>query len=404
MEQTLFYSFLLLPIVSSSYQHFFNRAQLEQLPCTKYYNKGELYYDCSNKKLITIPGLPTNIVYLNLQHNKIVDLKSDHLRNMGNLKILDLSFNDLKSINNVSFHGLMMLQQLRLNNNKLEYNVIVFPISCLLPLKSLKLLSVQNNGNGFTYPLKQIAHLTELEVLQMDISIDSKTSRLLGLHKRYCNFLHLNSLFLYFRGIEMQGFYFFKIIPNSYDLPKLRKSFFPCTPNLTHLYLYGCVFTQFDDFALSKLNKLKFVQIDYSDIIVKSLPIARRHIISLISALSYTPTEVLIIQNVLQYDNINYPTTICHLCYLYKNLTEQCVWKLFNKILNRTSIRQLHLSNIFGLNQNCTPTQAVINAPPSLQIVNLTMNNLTWIALNLSSVVSLYLVHNRLGNYLVDLR
>ncbi|CAG2198258.1 unnamed protein product [Mytilus edulis] len=299
MEQTLFYSFLLLLIVSSSYQYFFNTARLEQLPCTKYYNKGELYYDCSNKNLITIPDLPTNIVYLNLQHNKIVDLTSYHLRNMGNLKVLDLSFNYLKSINNVSFHGLMMLQQLRLNNNKLEYDVTVFPISCLLPLKSLKLLSVQNNGNGFTnYPLKQIAHLTNLEVLQMDISMDSKTSRLL--------------------------------------------------------------------------------------------------------ALSYTPTEVLIIQNVLQYDNINYSTTIGHLCYLYKNLTEQCVWKLFNKILNRTSIRQLHLSNIFGLNQNCTPTQAVINAPPSLQIVNLTMNNLTWIALNLSSVVSLYLVHNRLGNYLVN--
>ncbi|XP_076071540.1 uncharacterized protein LOC143042918 [Mytilus galloprovincialis] len=201
MEQTLFYSFLLLLIVSSSYQSlismFMKRAQLE-LRCTKYYNKGELYYDCSNKNLITIPDLPTNIVYLNLQHNKIVDLTSYHLRNMGNLKVLDLSFNYLKSINNVSFHGLMMLQQLRLNNNKLGYDVTVFPISCLLPLKSLKQLSVQNNG--FTnYPLKQIAHLTNLEVLQMDIGIDSKTYRLLALHKRYCNFLHLNSLFLYFR-------------------------------------------------------------------------------------------------------------------------------------------------------------------------------------------------------------
>ncbi|XP_071175259.1 toll-like receptor 4 [Mytilus edulis] len=375
MEHALLCNFILMLFVLCSY---FLYAKGIAYPCKENLKRGKLHVDCSNKGLLNlifsgIPQVPSNAFSLNLQHNSIHIIRNKDLRHMTNLTVLDLSYNRLSYISGDAFNGLEKLQQLRLNNNELDYRHYETTRS-FQPLKSLKLLSIENNAHLSYFPEEALAYLTKLEIFKVDLPKSSSISMSLNLGKEYRKLTNLYSLYLNGEGNE----YLY-----------LTMHCFQYTPNLTHLYIFHFQSVIIQNFTISKLNNLKLLQIDYHNhrpqFGEESFEY-QKFGFNWIHELYFSPTEILKIRNFV-------PDDYKRELFLY------CVWDILNKCLSR-SFRQLHLTNILGLNKMCVPTQSVFHAPPSLQILNLRRNNLTWISLNISSVVTLDLKHNRLRHYL----
>lgn len=369
MVKSLYYNFILI-LLYGSYCFDVNRAEWSKFPCAKHYQNGELHVDCSHKSLTQIPQLPKNTVHLNLQHNWIQYIPNNVFKNMTNLTVLDLSFNCLDSIGEHAFNGLQKLVQLKLNNNKLKYNSRArFPAKTFQPLESLKILSVRSNTDSIVFSDQKIAFLKKLEILELDVY--------------FCHYEHDEGTYLFGKKYsKLSNLY-------SVHIYCQDKCFSVCNitfkyiPNLTHLYiLYFKSFT-FKHLAFATLKKLKFLQIDFS---ASTLMTHTLYIPEIIFELSYTQIKILIIQNVVFYDTFD----------------NDCIWKSINENLNITSLQQLHLTNIKDFHPKCVYSQTTINLPPSLQILNLTGNDFSWTALNLNSVVSLILKHNRLGSYLAN--
>ncbi|CAC5395036.1 unnamed protein product [Mytilus coruscus] len=298
------YTKLILILFSSNFLDINNATprnfQLE-FPCAKFYKKGELRIDCSHKNLRYIPNLPSNTVYLNLQHNLIIQIPNNTFEHMTDLKVLDLSFNKLQSMNDQTFNGLgnlkhlklnknkltgemlnksfkymtclthldlsfnmlqrineqtfiglQNLQNLQLNNNILYYSILNFPPGSFKPLESLTRLSFQKNNfkpkiipdRTTVFPDKTISDFKMLEILELDINTGSGDKAIFGK-----GFSSLKNLYL------LKASYCETFI--------LESDTFQYTPNLTHVYFNHCslkVYRKHDEF--SKLMKLKVLQLN----------------------------------------------------------------------------------------------------------------------------------------------
>ncbi|CAG2184905.1 TLR13 [Mytilus edulis] len=101
----------------------------------------------------------------------------------------------LSYISGDAFNGLEKLQQLRLNNNELDYRHDETTRS-FQPLKSLKLLSIENNAHLSYFPEEALAYLTKLEIFKVDLPKSSSISMSLNLGKEYRKLTNLYSLYL----------------------------------------------------------------------------------------------------------------------------------------------------------------------------------------------------------------
>lgn len=387
--------------------------------CERFYKKGELKIDCSHKNLTHIPDLPSDTVYLNLQHNLIIRIPNNTFKHMTNLKVLDLSFNKLQSMNDQSFSGLgnlmkldlnnnrfdggmpnkvfesmkcltdldlshngltrinektfvglQNLQNLHLNNNKLQYNISRFPTESFKPLGSLTRLSIQNNNfspkifNSIIFPDKTISDLTMLEILELDVSTGFGDKAVLGNGFSYLK--HLYSL----NACNCQTFI-------------LQSDTFKYTPNLTQVYFNRCLLKVYgkkhEEF--SKLMKLKVLQLNGWLSYTQDLD--EDELLALIAGLSNTTIELL------------------KMHYLFNSFYSVSLSNILNNVsveLNKTPIQELHFTN--NLNVHFNELDMPVKVPPSLRTLNISDNSLEALKLNIKQVTSLHLEDNRLGNYL----
>ncbi|XP_052069608.1 toll-like receptor 4 [Mytilus californianus] len=388
--------------------------------CENFYQKGELYVDCSNRNMTDIPNLPSNTAYLNLQHNLIGEIPDNTFENMYNLKVLDLSFNKIGSINQQVFYGLCDLRHLKLKNNylnnslskrrannsfehltnltlldlsynnlqsiniqtftglanlkhlKLDHNELLyklerFPKGSFKPLKSLTDISIQNNNDLtkptfalFAFPDETISDLKKLEVLKLDVNIPLFETKVLC--RGYLSLHHLTSL----------------NFSNCLHLP-LHDNVFRYTPNLRYLYINHCHQMLVTSEALSGLTKLEAFWLDLD--CQSGYKFGQEQIIKLFHSLAKTPVKVVKMNNVF--------------------FTSQMFsWNKIFDLLSTTSVHELTFTNNKIL-QFSTQTFR-LPAPPDLQILDLSGNMLKQIALNLTYVLILKLNSNALGGYLSE--
>ncbi|XP_076073576.1 toll-like receptor 6 [Mytilus galloprovincialis] len=390
--------------------------------CEKLYQKGELYVDCSCRNMTSIPNLPSNTAYLNLQHNLISEIPDHTFKNMYNLKILDLSFNKIVSINQQVFYGLSDLRHLKLNNNymmmnyslskekannsfehltnltvldlsfnnlqsiniqtftglgnlkhlkldhnQLSYKLERFPKGSFKPLKSLTDISLQNNNNLitpiftlFSFPNETIADLKNLEVLKMDVSIAIFKTIVFGVG--YLSLHHLTSL----------------NFSNCLHLP-LYDKVFRYTPNLRYLYINHCHQMVVKSEAFSNLTKLEVFGLDLD--CPSGYKFGQAKVIELFQSLAKTPVKVV------KMNNVFYTSQIFPLNNIFD-------------LLSTTSVHELTFTNNKDLQIS---TQTLCQpAPLDLQMLDLSGNMLKQIALNLIYVLILKLNSNTLGGYLAE--
>ncbi|CAG2205667.1 unnamed protein product [Mytilus edulis] len=418
------YTKLILILFSSNFLYINNATlwnyQLK-FTCERFYKKGELKIDCSHKNLTHIPDLPSDTVYLNLQHNLIIRIPNNTFKHMTNLKVLDLSFNKLQSMNDQSFSGLrnlmkldlnnnmirggmsnkvfgsmkcltdldlshngltrinektfvglQNLQILHLNNNKLQYNISRFPTGSFKPLGSLTRLSIQNNNfspqiyNSIIFPDKTISDLTMLEILELDVSTGFSDRAVLGNGFSYLKYLYsLNAC-------NCQTFI-------------LESDTFKNTPNLTQVYFNHCsprVYSEKHE-EFSKLMKLKVLQLN--GWLSYTPDLDEDELLALISGLSNTTIRIL------------------KMHYLFNSFYSVPLSNILNNIsvvLNKTPIQELHFTN--NLNVHFNELDMTVKVPPSLRTLNISDNSLEALKLNIKQVTSLHLEDNRLGNYLAN--
>uniref|UniRef100_A0A0B7BBF9 TIR domain-containing protein n=2 Tax=Arion vulgaris TaxID=1028688 RepID=A0A0B7BBF9_9EUPU len=100
-----------------------------------------VYSYCS---LTSVPqGLPINITQLILNSNNIETLQSNVFSSYVLMENLDLCANSISVLENDSFRGLSRLKYLNLTSNELK--IYTFPVLIFEPLKSLKMLRIDNN-------------------------------------------------------------------------------------------------------------------------------------------------------------------------------------------------------------------------------------------------------------------
>lgn len=81
-----------------------------------------------------------SLQHLDLQHNKIESIESKNLHDLKSLKYLKLSFNKINHISNDSFESLVKLEELHLQNNQIQF--ISFHID---PFFKLKIFDASEN-------------------------------------------------------------------------------------------------------------------------------------------------------------------------------------------------------------------------------------------------------------------
>ncbi|CAC5395040.1 TLR13 [Mytilus coruscus] len=397
-------------------------------PCTKFYKKGELNFDCSSKALYFVPDIPPNTVYLELQYNYITLISDNTFENMTNLKVLDLSFNRLKLVNDQTFNGLgnlrhlnlsnnlltggmpnktfqymtgltdldlsfntlerinlqtfvglQNLQNLQLNNNNLQYNISSIPTGSFKPLESLTRLSIHHNnvlGSLFTkysivFPDKTISDLTMLEILELDIHSGSGAKKV-----------------IFGKGFSFLENLYMLNISNCNDFI-LKSDTFKYTPNLTHVYINCCSLISFigGHEVFSKLMKLKILQLNVSsDHCADGMMLSEYNLLGLIKGLSNTSIEIL------------------KFSYLSDLVDLDSLSVIINKIsvsLNKAPIQELHFTKNFNI-QIPMDIHVPIQVPPTLRRLDLSDNTLEALKLNIKQVAFLNLEDNRLGNYLAE--
>ncbi|MCP9266008.1 Protein slit [Dirofilaria immitis] len=76
---------------------------------------------CSGQSLLEIPsGIPPDTVRLDLQENKISEIRKNDLKALRHLKILQLMDNQIHMVESDAFDNLIALERLRLNRNRLR--------------------------------------------------------------------------------------------------------------------------------------------------------------------------------------------------------------------------------------------------------------------------------------------
>jgi len=118
--------------------------------------------DCSTRPI------PKDTVALSLKDNRISSLSDHDLANCTRLQVLDLARNGMNQLCQNAFLSTTGLQELFLNDNKID--IFSLPLDIFDKLINLKLLYLHSNiwENAKTYSDFLIAHLSRLEYLTID--------------------------------------------------------------------------------------------------------------------------------------------------------------------------------------------------------------------------------------------
>jgi len=125
--------------------------------------------DCSARQLTAVPDrLPKDTVALSLKDNRISSLSDSDLANCTRLQVLDLARNGMNQLCQNAFLSTTNLQELSLNDNKID--IFSLHLDIFDTLFNLKLLFFHNNvwHNAKTYRDSLTTHLTRLEYLTID--------------------------------------------------------------------------------------------------------------------------------------------------------------------------------------------------------------------------------------------
>ncbi|CAF0920211.1 unnamed protein product [Brachionus calyciflorus] len=124
---------------------------------------------------------------LDLNHNKISQLRAYSFLNLNNLKHLILSFNKLERLESNAFESLLNLEQLDLSNNKISF----IASDAFLGLKNLKYLDLSGNRLAEIEPIvfNRLSQLNELDLSCNNFKIITNFmfSYLVNLEQLYLN-------------------------------------------------------------------------------------------------------------------------------------------------------------------------------------------------------------------------
>ncbi len=123
-----------------------------------------LSIDCSNRNLIKVPeNIPSNIIQVDLQGNKLTFVKNEDFSYLRSLKVLHLQNNRIEALESDVFKNLNSLERVRLNNNQITY----LPDGIFKNLNSLKRLDLSFNKLK-SISKQLLAPLVNINNLQID--------------------------------------------------------------------------------------------------------------------------------------------------------------------------------------------------------------------------------------------
>ncbi|XP_052064358.1 toll-like receptor 4 [Mytilus californianus] len=200
------------------------------------------HVDCSNANMTDIPNFPPETDILNINSNYIEFLQNDTFENLTNLLELDLSHNKLIRIEANAFIGLGKLEKLSLEANRLNYTEESFDTTVLNPLQSLTLLNVKHQEILNILPGDMIRKLHSLRNLETDL-ISSTEGIAFG--KEFSYLAHLTLLKAGKCKLEM-----------------VNNNTFIYLPFLEIIHLSECIITQFGKGCIfCHLNNFKYLDI-----------------------------------------------------------------------------------------------------------------------------------------------
>ncbi|CAC5393754.1 TLR13 [Mytilus coruscus] len=433
-------------------------------PCKQFYQHEELHVNCSYKKLRAVPDTSTNTVYLYLQHNLIGQIPNEIFNHLIKLVLIDLSFNTITTISEDSFAGLQNLRflylksslqyhndtRIRLPKNvfkhlvnltflDLSYNIMYidkYTFSGLVNLQQLKL-----NSNWLRrIPNDTFQYTPKLIILDLSCDFLNNVTKGMFHGLRNLHHLYLNANFIdTIANNAFQSLINLTVLNLEINsIHSINNQTFSGLPKLRHLNLRLNSINNISDHTFENLTDLLVLDLSNNKlqtvngktfIGLKNLEILRLNSNSLryntnrLPPGCFKPLESLRQLSV----QMNNPRSAIDAFVLpdetIKDLkmletleldvnadNERIVgpaviqWDDINILLLDTPIRELHITN----NESCFygrysfPLKSIIPAPVSLQLLDLSNNNIDQISLNLTYVIFLNLSGNLLGKFLEE--
>lgn len=142
-------------------------------PCTVTVDKDEIKIDCRYQSINKIDSLlfQENVTSILLDVNLLKTIPDNVFMNLRKLRNLSVSFNILEHIEPDAFLGLVSLEFLNLENNKLKYGSLPGNVFCVMQnLRQLLLLENANDEIYDSYPNEFLGCLKNLSNLTINIS------------------------------------------------------------------------------------------------------------------------------------------------------------------------------------------------------------------------------------------
>ena len=134
--------------------------------------------DCHSRNIAHVPNnISSDVTELDLNHNKMVVIRTNDFERVQQLRVLILSNNSINLLEKRCFSQLKHLERLVLNDNNISY----FTPDDFVGLMSLRVLTI--SGLPLTsYPTQFVAYTPELRVLSLsaigDATIPAEYARL----------------------------------------------------------------------------------------------------------------------------------------------------------------------------------------------------------------------------------
>ncbi|VDI57031.1 toll-like receptor 13 [Mytilus galloprovincialis] len=319
------------------------------------YIKADLQYvNCSYTNLTSVPSLPSTVNVLNLKYNRIILLSNGSFKNLKHLLELDLSWNKLKRLELGSFTGLSNLQKLKLEHNNLSLKWKSFPLGVFGPLKSLRHLNAKyNDRDGFLACTNVITNLKQLEKLEIDVdespdcpNIDKGFSNLTNLKSfrtGYCDFTYLSS----------------------YTFENMKY--------LQFIDISRCSISEVHDGSFQDQKQLKVLNISHINFDIYDIS-------TIVENFRSTPIQKLIMTRTLR-DTVS------------------LAWDDFFNCLKQSGIKELQMGG-----NSFVYVIVKYPLPPTLEIFDLSYNNLNKFQFEMPNLMQLKLQNNGLGKFLASNR
>lgn len=216
------------------------------IKCRCWTDQNLRHVDCSYANMTDIPNIPPETDILNINSNYIEVLQNNTFENLTNLLELDLSHNRLIRIESNAFIGLGKLTRLSLEDNRLNYTKESWDTTVFNPLQSLLFLNVKHQEVLNILPGKMIRKLHHLQHLEADL-ISSTEGLAFG--KEFSLLIHLTLLKAGTCKLEM-----------------VNNNTFIHLPYLEIIHLSGCTISQFGKGCIF-CNLKKFNYLDISKVV-----------------------------------------------------------------------------------------------------------------------------------------